>query len=84
MARQLNVGDAIVWIDEHREAHPALVTRVWIGMGGETVPGVNLVFVVKDEAKTDPYGRQIERRTSVCHKSVQQAGAWCWSWPDEQ
>ncbi len=84
MAKELNVGDAVVWIDEHRVEHPALVTRVWPQMSGDArEPGVNLVFVVKDESKTDPYGRQIERRTSVCHSTVQPAGAYCWKRVDE-
>lgn len=31
-------------------------------------PGcINVVIVSKDEGKTDPYGRQIERHTSVMH-----------------
>ena len=81
MVRDLKVGDPIIWIDEHKEEHPALVTKVWESVGG--LPGVNLVYVVKDEPKTDQYGRQIQRQTSVCHLSVQPAGAWAWKWPDE-
>jgi hypothetical protein len=84
MAREhgsLKVGDAIVFIDEHRVRRPALVTRTWASIGG--LPGVNLVTVNDDEAMTDPYGRQIERRTSIVHLSQQPAGASCWCFEDE-
>lgn len=37
------------------------------------IPSVNVVFVVSDEAKTDSYGRQIDRATSVPHESLQSA-----------
>lgn len=68
-----------MFYDEHRQQRPALITT-WHGLkdgesiedfrtkyGPETMPCVNLVFVVGDESKTDPYGRQIERKTSVMH-----------------
>lgn len=79
--RELKVGDPIVFIDEHRVEHPALVTHTWESVGG--LPGVNCVFVDGDEKKTDNYGRQIDRRTSIVHLSVQPAKASCWKWPDE-
>lgn len=46
-------------------------------------PGCNLVYVSSDQMKKDPYGRQIERATSVVHKSKQPAGGNFWCWPDE-
>jgi len=46
-------------------------------------PGCNLVYVSGDTAKTDPYGRQLERATSVVHKSKQPAHGNYWCWPDE-
>lgn len=46
-------------------------------------PGCNLVYVAKDTAKGDPYGRQLERATSVVHKSKQPAHGNFWMWPDE-
>lgn len=79
MEKDLKIGDSIVFLDEHRVEHPALVTNVWQSSGG--LPGCNLVFVVDDETKTDPYGRQIERRTSIVHESVQPARASCWRHP---
>jgi hypothetical protein len=81
MERELNIQDSVIYIDSHGEKRPALVTNVWKGMGGK--PGCNVVYVSKDEGKTDPYGRQVERQTSVCHKSVNPAGANCWCWADE-
>ena len=39
--------------------------------------------VIKDEKKTDTYGRQIERMTSVIHKSRQPAHGNYYIWPDE-
>ncbi|HEY2509510.1 MAG TPA: hypothetical protein VGI39_01520 [Polyangiaceae bacterium] len=79
--RDIKVGQAIVFIDGQRERHDALVTRTWESLGG--MPGVNLVLVSSDEAKGDPYGRQIERHTSIVHLSVQPAGAFCWCLPTE-
>jgi hypothetical protein len=81
MGRELQVGQAVVFIDELRERHVALTTHVWQSLGG--LPGCNVVYVVDDASKTDPYGRQIERRTSIVHHSVQPAGGMCWAWPDE-
>lgn len=43
-----------------------------------TVPCINLVYVVSDESKTDSYGRQIERKTSVQHRSQTTAHGFYW------
>ncbi len=57
------VGDTVVFHDPTGIAHDALVTAVW-----NRDPGcINVVIVSGDEGKTDPYGRQIERHTSVAH-----------------
>lgn len=82
----LKVGSEVIYIDAHRVKHSALVTHVWPSGqadGGGHQPGCNLVYVSGDETKTDPYGRQIERATSVVHKSVQPAPGNYWCWPDE-
>ncbi len=42
------------------------------------IPCINLVFVEKDENKTDSYGRQIARNTSVQHQSMTQAHGMYW------
>jgi len=87
MEKELQIGSAVVYVDEHRERHAALITTIFRDMGhpsGERgEPGANLVFVTGDDSKSDPYGRQIERRTSVCHLSVNPAKANCWAWPDQ-
>lgn len=57
------VGEAIVYVDETSREHHALVTVYW---GGESEGGaLNCVYVSSDESKTDPYGRQLERASSV-------------------
>lgn len=79
----VKVGDAVIFVDPYGKEHIALVTTSW---GGTTVhpgddgpkPSVNLVFVSEDETKTDQYGRQIERNTSVVHQSNQSAHGMYW------
>lgn len=61
--KAVKVGDSIVYHDESGHPHNALVTAVW------TPPMINLVFISGDESRTDSYGRQIERSSSVYHKS---------------
>lgn len=82
MNRNLSVGQAVIFVDSHRVDHPALVTNVWKDFGGG-YPGCNVVFVSADESKTDPYGRQVERATSVAHQSQNSARAMCWRYDDE-
>lgn len=82
--KQLNIGDHIIFVDEHRVRHDALVTQVWENMSGsDEPPGCNLVYVIGDERREDQYGRQTEHRTSVVHKDNQAAPGWMWHWPDE-
>lgn len=57
------IGDCVIYTDEHRVDHKALVTDVH----GEAC--VNLVYVTSDKSKYDSYGRQIERRSSCCRYS---------------
>jgi len=61
----MKIGDHVLYVDALSRPRQA--------------PGLNLVLVSNDEAKDDPYGRQIERETSVVHVSNQPApGAyWC-------
>lgn len=86
MERAYKVGEHIVYVDPFGVEHDALVT-IWWGLehyksaGGE--PGCNLVYVSGDENKDDPYGRQIERSTSVVHKGKQPAHGNFWKWSDE-
>ncbi len=81
-------GAPIVYVDSHGVKHDALVTT-WHGVdyyraqAPTMEPGVNLAYVSQDTSRTDSYGRQIERQTSVCHKSVQPAHGNYWLWPEE-
>lgn len=81
-------GAPIVFVDSLGKKHDALVTT-WHGVDyyrqnmPTLEPGVNLVLVSQDESKTDSYGRQVERFTSVCHRGVQPAHGMYWQWPEE-
>lgn len=89
MERQLNIGDPVIFVDSTRVAHHALVTCVfdpsatWGEKDGKPLPGCNILYVHEDPARDDPYGRQIERETSVVHQSWQPGGGNYWCWPDE-
>jgi hypothetical protein len=61
-------GDAIKFVDENRREHDALITCV------HSQSCINLVYVTKDELKSDPYGQQIERMTSVMNKEQNSFG----------
>lgn len=52
-------GDTVIFTDEFRRDHNALVTDVF------SESCINVLFVSADPSKNDSYGRQIERRTSV-------------------
>ena len=97
----------VVFIDEYRRAHDALVT-CWHhgGPEGQTVdemiqeakdrgvknpevymPCCNLLFVSENVDKHDPYGRQIERHSSVSYgrnQGPKEFLGMCWAWPDEE
>lgn len=90
MERNYSTGQAVIYVDAYGVKHDALITKWW--NGDQTIemylsqygdPGCNLVYVVKDESKTDSYGRQILRETSVIHKSRQAAPGNYYCWPDE-
>jgi len=61
------VGDVVIYTDELGMEHDALVT---IYFGGETPNmSLNCVYVSGDPDKSDPYGRQLERASSVSRQS---------------
>jgi hypothetical protein len=68
----VEVGEAVLFTDENRGVHHALVTAVW----SETC--INLVFVSGDEKRSDVYGRQTEHKTSVPKKSETQNMGFSW------
>jgi hypothetical protein len=50
------------------------------------LPCCNIVWVSSDSDKRDPYGRQLERATSVSYGRQQGMKPFvgnCWCWPDE-
>lgn len=75
MASEVQVGDAVTFVDALGAARPALVTAVF----GEQRPSINVVFVSNDVAAQDQYGRQTLRETSVVHKDQQHAHGMCWT-----
>lgn len=81
--RQPTIGQNVVFTDAHGKGHPALLTAVHGSASPAWQPSVNLMFVTDDTSKTDPYGRQIERHTSVVHKEVQGAKGMYWTFVDE-
>ena len=90
MERKYEIGQNVIFFDSLGKPHKALVTIWWMGPneimdyraeGGQ--PGCNLVYVCDDALKSDTYGRQIERATSVVHQSKQNAHGFKWCWPDE-
>ena len=83
MERKLiSVGDHVIFTDTHRKQHSALVTEVWdsgVEQRRDSLPALNLLYVVKDETRTDQYGRQIERESSVVHVDFNSAEANCYT-----
>lgn len=78
----LVVGGHVIWVGPVGDQHDALVTAIW-GDPTISVPCINLVFVSEDNSKQDPYGRQIERNTSVVHRSNQAAHGWYYMMPGD-
>lgn len=70
------LGASVEFVDPTGNAHKALVTAVW--GNPDDNPSLNLVYVSADETKTDQYGRQIERKTSIVHESRQGAHGNFW------
>lgn len=66
------VGEAVFYQDALHRLHNAIITAVWSSIA------VNVVVVSMDENKTDNYGRQIERYTSVTKGSVHGAPGNYW------
>ena len=88
MERIFDVGHPVIYVNENGLPGPALITAIHGNEreyeGTMHYPCVNLVFVSADGDKTDPYGRQIERVTSVVHKLESSAHGFYFMWPDEE
>ncbi|MGO9378909.1 MAG: hypothetical protein ACLPN1_18790 [Dissulfurispiraceae bacterium] len=72
------LGSVVIYHDPSGTAHDALVTTV------HNARMVNLVIVSKDDSKTDGYGRELERATSVPHRSMTQDYSYCFRFTDEE
>jgi plastocyanin len=64
--RIVEVGDVVKYVDENGREHNAIVL---INHGNTPTSAINVAYVSSDTTKTDSYGRQIERASSVSRKS---------------
>lgn len=71
------VRDVVTFVDDRGNEHNALVTAVF-GSGPDGNPSINMVIVSSDPSKEDPFGRQMERKTSVVHQENQAAHGMYW------
>ncbi len=78
MIKDIAIGDSVIFTDAVAQEHPALVTAVWGDVNSPYEPAINIVFVSPDKDRTDQYGRQLERHTSVVHKTAQPAHGMFW------
>jgi hypothetical protein len=81
----MRIGDHVVYVDPFSKPQQAVLTAVW-DSGHEEIypsPAVNVVWVSADPARTDSYGRQVERATSVPHVTSQRAPGSYWCRPAE-
>lgn len=70
-------GTWVTYVDPQGKSHNAIVTADWSTKNFN--PGaLNVVYVTDEAGKRDPYGMQIERATSVPHKSNQSAFGSYW------
>lgn len=74
------VGSAVIFVDQLKKRHNALVTSTH---GFQEHPSINLVFVSDDENAHDQYGQQIVHETSIVHQSDQSAFGFYWKGIDE-
>lgn len=90
MERKHVAGEKVIYVDEFGNKRDALITKWW--GGASLIPayvsetgelGCNLVYVTNDPLKTDSYGDQLERATSVVHKSKQIAHGRYYMFTDE-
>lgn len=62
----VSIGDPVKIVDEEYQPHIALVTTVH-GSFDHGVPSINVAYVSADATRHDPYGRQLERLSSLAH-----------------
>jgi hypothetical protein len=94
MNQKLEVGAHVIFVDPNRVAHHALIEHVFLA-SGKTVdehvatygqpPCINVIYFSDNPEKTDQYGRQKERATSVVHaKSMGKPEGYYWKWEHEE
>jgi hypothetical protein len=78
------LGDAVIYTDPVGRDHHAVITNGF-GVDGRIGSGaaINVAFVSSDSARTDAYGRQLERESSVQHQSVTPAHGRFWRFAGE-
>ena len=67
----LREGDSVWYYDELRNRHDAIVTAVHGDPSEVWMPCVNLLFTIKDPARRDSHGAQIQRESGVPHWKTQ-------------
>lgn len=63
----VEVGDVVSIVNENYEEHFALVTAIHGNNWEQFTPSINCVYLSSDPSKSDPYGRQLERLSSLSH-----------------
>jgi len=86
--RKLDIGGVVIYIDEHRCEHFALVVAIHGDPNGyddkNRWPCINLVIVSPNGECQDQYGRQIQRHASVVHQKDNSAHGMCFRFIDEK
>jgi hypothetical protein len=70
--KEVAIGDAVIFTDAKGHDRPAVCTN---SFGPKCI---NVAFVSDDTARTDSYGRQLERATSVPHQGSAFAHGYFW------
>ncbi len=78
---KLFVGAHVIYVDPVGRQHQAFITAIW--GTPKDCPLVNLVYANSDENSTDSYGRQIQRQTSLHHRSAYEVHGQYYMMPDE-
>lgn len=86
---QVNEGDHVIFVDEQGREANALVVCVFGPCSydeNDTLvngPAINLAHVTLDDNRRDGRGAQIERHSSVVHKTSQWAHGNYWKFPNK-
>lgn len=77
-SKEPKVGDAVIYVDSSGNDFNAIVITVWQNKM------INCVTIEDDETRTDSYGRQIRRPTSIAHISNSPVHGMHWRWAEEE